>query len=246
MANIENYQDVTSQFSGFPTSVVNRINPMEPTLDVINPYVGQMKDYADAKINVTATLSADESSVIATTETTFGFDEESNEYRIAYVVLEDNVGPYNQRNGLSNATGEEYLSEWFGQSGQVSILHNNVARGIYPETKGLKGSVPTKIKAGETYKYEYTFKLPSNIQDKKNIRIVTLLIDQGTGEIINADQFNFGKSSTGITSLIYDESKPFDVYSISGQKIKTKVNSLKDLPNGIYIINGRKVIINNL
>jgi uncharacterized protein YjdB len=35
---------------------------------------------------------------------------------------------------------------------------------------------------------------------------------------------------------------PFDVYDLSGHKVKSKVNSLDGLPRGIYIINGKKVM----
>ncbi|MBO4811281.1 MAG: C10 family peptidase [Prevotella sp.] len=35
--------------------------------------------------------------------------------------------------------------------------------------------------------------------------------------------------------------KPFDVYTPSGIKVRSKVTSLKNLPKGIYIINGKKV-----
>jgi hypothetical protein len=36
--------------------------------------------------------------------------------------------------------------------------------------------------------------------------------------------------------------EPFDVYNLSGRKVLHQVTSLDGLPNGIYIVKGRKVL----
>ena len=36
--------------------------------------------------------------------------------------------------------------------------------------------------------------------------------------------------------------EPFDVYDLSGRKVLHQVTSLDGLPNGIYIVNGKKVL----
>jgi uncharacterized protein YjdB len=36
--------------------------------------------------------------------------------------------------------------------------------------------------------------------------------------------------------------KPFDVYDLSGRKVLHQVTSLDGLPDGIYIVNGKKVL----
>ena len=36
--------------------------------------------------------------------------------------------------------------------------------------------------------------------------------------------------------------EPFDVYDLSGHKVCHQVTSLEGLPNGIYIVNGKKVL----
>lgn len=46
---------------------------------------------------------------------------------------------------------------------------------------------------------------------------------------------------TGIDLIQYD--KPVDVYNIQGQKVRSNVISLESLPKGVYIINGRKVVV---
>ena len=41
---------------------------------------------------------------------------------------------------------------------------------------------------------------------------------------------------------IQNEKNTFDVYSINGTKLRSRVTSLDDLPRGLYIVNGRKIV----
>jgi len=195
MKNPENYTQIVSQFNSFPGSLINRKKSQDPDYPKVVTLIENMKDLADAKISASATYSkSDNSAVTVSTETVFGYSNDFADYRIAYVVLEDHVGPYVQSNyysgmGLGN---DHYMYEWDQKPGKVKIEFNDVARGIYGGTNGVQGSVPSSVKEGETYHYSYSFNLPKNIQDKKNIRIVTLLIDNNSGEILNADQFKLG------------------------------------------------------
>ena len=50
------------------------------------------------------------------------------------------------------------------------------------------------------------------------------------------------KSSTGIYGVEVSDGEVFDVYNLSGRKVKSKVTSLDGLPRGIYIVKGKKVI----
>lgn len=50
------------------------------------------------------------------------------------------------------------------------------------------------------------------------------------------------KTSTGIQGVVQTDGEPFDVFNLSGQKVKSNATSLDGLPHGIYIINGKKVI----
>jgi hypothetical protein len=48
--------------------------------------------------------------------------------------------------------------------------------------------------------------------------------------------------TTGIEALSQGETKPYDVYDLSGRMVLHQVTSLDGLSNGIYIVNGRKVL----
>ena len=50
------------------------------------------------------------------------------------------------------------------------------------------------------------------------------------------------KTSTGIQDVELTDGEPFDVFNLSGQKVKSNATSLEGLPRGIYIVKGKKVI----
>ena len=50
------------------------------------------------------------------------------------------------------------------------------------------------------------------------------------------------KTSTGIQGVVQTDGEPFDVFNLSGQKMKSNATSLEGLPRGIYIVKGKKVI----
>lgn len=49
------------------------------------------------------------------------------------------------------------------------------------------------------------------------------------------------KSVEGIMAVTF--AKPVDVYSLSGRKLRSQVTAVNDLPRGVYIIEGRKVVL---
>ncbi len=52
-------------------------------------------------------------------------------------------------------------------------------------------------------------------------------------------------STTGIINNIYNKIENVDVYTIDGVKClsKANVNEINALPKGVYIVNGKKIII---
>ena len=42
---------------------------------------------------------------------------------------------------------------------------------------------------------------------------------------------------------VYDDNKPFDVYTLDGKLIRHQVTELKGLPKGIYVVKGRKEVV---
>ena len=69
---------------------------------------------------------------------------------------------------------------------------------------------------------------------------VTVLAASGARSMEGDDD-----ETTGIENLeeVPAATEPFDVYDLSGRKVRSQVTSLKGLPAGIYIVNGKKMII---
>ena len=241
MDNIENYSSVLSYIELFPGCLMNRRSTTTEnvSLDDAETAVLALKDDAIAKIEATASFTDDtQKSVLVKTKTTFGFDESYANYKIAYVVMEDNVGPYIQKNyysGMDLSSGN-YMYEWSTKDASLSITFNDVARGIYPRAGGESGSVPSTVKTGVANDYEFTVNLPSTVSDPKNISIVTLLIDGDSGEILNADKVSVGENTTGIQTLKRSSVEEGKWYNLNGQRVKSPVK-------GVYVKDGKKVLV---
>ena len=59
------------------------------------------------------------------------------------------------------------------------------------------------------------------------------------------EEFFFIDSTTGITNIVYNNSGLADVYTIDGTKrlSKASTDEINALPKGVYIVNGKKIII---
>lgn len=227
MADHENYGPAFSFFPGFPSAVVNR-----DTEYMIDPNQQEMQAaYTKLNKSAIATLSADAlvadddfSYIVVKSSTHFALDSD-HEYRFAYVVVEDEVGPYLQTNGYSGG-GNGTMGGFEKKGSQVSMTYDHVARGIYDSYYGVKGSVPAHITKGEEYSYTYKLNLPNNIQDKKNVKVVVLLINQMTGEIINAKRCTPVKD-TSVSTLVPDACGDPMYYDLNGRQMSTPADGFQ-------------------
>ena len=48
---------------------------------------------------------------------------------------------------------------------------------------------------------------------------------------------------TDINSIMISNGKPFDVYNLQGRKVKANTTSFSGLPSGVYIVNGKKIMV---
>ena len=211
MGNALNYNQILRRLNANPRCIINRTKDMDPYFGDVESIIKDTKDYAESKITASAIFdNADRTSVTVSTEAVFGFSDEGADIRVAYVVVEDHVGPYKQLNYYSFPYSSEMgwwispdpfdpLYDWYMGEPEVETFFNNVARGIYEDADGVRQSIPSTIVAGETYSHQYTIKLPSNIQNKKDIRIITLLIDNKSGEILNADSYDMVEDDEYVT-----------------------------------------------
>lgn len=88
----------------------------------------------------------------------------------------------------------------------------------------------------------------SMMEGKPVVGLYTLVINEGLvknedGDINVAKNltYNLRAQQTSAINTIISEDTPLEIYTLAGQKVKA--TSLKNLPKGIYIINGKKVAL---
>lgn len=69
---------------------------------------------------------------------------------------------------------------------------------------------------------------------------ITLISDEGKTA---ACQVMVSGTADGITEIADPSAVVFDVYDLQGHKVRSRVTTIEGLPRGIYIIGGRKVVI---
>lgn len=166
------------------------------------------------------------------------------------VVLEDGIVSY-QENNFANSDAEG-LGEW-GLNGQYGtyyaypVVHNEVVRGVVGDTfNGTLGMFPQKFEPGLTYSRNYSFSKPAAITDMEKVSVVVMLIDTQTQEVVNATKTKLtvpggGGSGSGIESVVMDQNSDAPIYNAAGVMMNNADG--KKLPAGLYIKNGKKVVI---
>ena len=133
------------------------------------------------------------------------------------------------------------MKEWVDAPVYVQdVTYNHVPVNTYGIKKGIDGSIQYPIVAMQPQHFSdiVTTLNQKVIQDKNNLYAVVLLLNNDTGEIINADRAEimpYG-SNLGITQKPAETSPSHIIYNIKGQRVDRVSN------HGIYIVNGRKVI----
>lgn len=222
---------------------------------------------AEAQVGVCSTVSADGASVELASHTTFSVNDSYQSYSVAYVILEDAIG--------AGQTNYYYQQDMSGEPAELQDLAlkgspyrttlNDVARGIY-NLWGIEGSLPTNIQNGQTYCHKTTVSMPSGIANVENCSVVALLIDNYSGEIVNAAKAKLNEATTGLESLnngtlaaeiavagnaisVKAAQGVATVYATDGKLVaKTSVNGAATLTveKGTYIVrveNGNDVVV---
>lgn len=228
-----------------PSAYLNReFFFLEPSAEYLESlFLEASKNPAAANVTLTADYTTADKVLNVHSIAEFSFDENEAEYAMAYVIIEDQVGPYAQTNYFSGG-GSGDLPGWSNAASKVPHEFDEVARAI-KDVYGIDGSVPEVIKANTGYDYETTLPL-DQVKDINKCEVVAMLLDTTDGHVVNSAKTKISIDGTGVEG-IESESVPaiYRVYNPQGLKVlETKdVTLLKSLPSGIYIINGKKVML---
>lgn len=185
------------QFGSAPASKVNRDKSIYPTKNNFeNYFLYEFKNWSTGKVELSCSLSEDKSTVTAIATTEFAADEEDADYGVAFVLTEDNVGPYRQDN---NYNDNPDFPEYYQKGDPMLMKFNEVARDI-TVWNGAPNSVPTSIKAKENYVYTEEVSL-EHCGKIEQTHLIALLIDRRTNEIVNADMLDLANRLSGIADV---------------------------------------------
>lgn len=254
MATPGTFSSFWNRVTGKPTAFANRDfdNTLSPLPGIFEDIHSNITSQA-AVVDVTASIQYDKTKNTAIVESNlrFVFDYPESDFRIAYIITEDNLGPYNQRNYYSGGSLGECFG-WENKTSYVSIVFNDIARegSVYD---GVEGLIPSEIKAGQIYTPQYELDL-SHVNVPENSKVAVLVINGITGKIANAVQIPVTGHTSGIDGMDADatgnttiatggigciyitSTLPTDIYGIDGRMIiKGTTQGIINASKGIYI-----------
>lgn len=135
----------------------------------------------------------------------------SGEYRVAFILTENNVGLDNnpywiQTNYLSGTKSDDNIGGWSALGSYVTNLrYHDVAR-RYSNYYGHSNSLPATMTAGEEYTFEYTMRIPdtyrqssgmllSEAVDKSRCVVTAVVIDYSTRLAVNSSRTMLGDNA---------------------------------------------------
>ena len=202
--DIGSYSDVINAYaSGYPSSRISRGSySVYPSSSLVYYLNNSLKEVTQGTIELTARWADDtKTAVDFSTTSKFFYNAEGEQYGIAFVLVEDGLkgsgSSWAQRNFLSGESGSGDMSFWYSAGSVVSGLeYDHVAVAAWDVMNGVDGSVTPTIQSGVGQNFSYTGDISTNlhIQDKSKLTAVALLIDRGSGRIVNAAQTTIAES----------------------------------------------------
>lgn len=235
---------------GYPWSYIDRLVGSDPFFGTSGKNFGIESDWLDRRKQfcpVAVNIAVDDNNDTAlSVETEFFFTEnvEDADLSAEFLLLADDMHSpsWEQSNYFSGDHSMQDFPEFdrFVEADDYyADCHFNDVVVYYSASKGEKISLPGTVKEDESVKISYTFpydKCVSNktrenlIQDKKNLSAVVLLINNATGEIMNAAKVKAGDS--GVDNIIAN--------TIAGEPVYYDLNGrvVANPSKGIYIMRG--------
>ena len=154
-------------------------------------------------------------------------DYEEADYRLTYILIENNVhqpgnSDYNQNNAYSGGN----LGEMGGFEDLPFVIpadqmyYQDVVRGYFGDFNGMEGSIPSVIEAGKQISYDFSFEMPENVLVSDNTEVIVLLID-GNNQAINGMKAEIRTGSTGLINVSDMNNDAIEVgrYSVDGVRV---------------------------
>lgn len=233
---------------GYPSGIVDRaVIDIDPS-QFPAAYTSRVAVVRPADVSVTNTWNSSTRAMTVTVTANFAATLSGINWRLAAIVVEDDVtgstSGYNQTNyyaGGANGPmgGYESLPD---PVPAAQMVYDHVGRALLGGWDGQTGTVPTSVTAGGNASHTFNHTLPA-AQDESQVKLVGLIIDQTTGEIINANEVQMALGLTEVNEVF-----EFGLYPNPANDITNIRLMLKEEGNvsiDIYNITGTLVNSNN-
>jgi len=204
MANQEYDAALANFISGYPSGLLNRnTTEVDPGLGSLQPaYLEEVARIPSAKIEVVfQSWNGDTREVNFIASTTFALDMNNANYNVGAVIVENGVtgtsNGYNQVNwysGNANVLIDHEGVNWNNLPNPVpaaSMVYDHVGRTLLGGWEGISGEIPSNVNYATPYNTVFSYTLPASY-DENEIELVVFLIDNATGQIVNANKVDMG------------------------------------------------------
>ena len=224
------YDVPATPHSGVPIVWASRTNKVEGFMS--EPYYQMAKQRgAMMDIDVQAQWNANGKSINVQSTTTFRTNMPNANYALAYVVVEDGMhnASWSQANsfdGLTYLLNENEEMAVFVKGGRVvyGLKYNHVARAFLGIDSGMEGSLPKNVVADRGIKHQAMFEGVGRNwtpQNKKNLRVVVMVLDNSTNSIVNGAHCPIKPyNTTGVaTTKNTDQRVEVARFNLKGQRL---------------------------
>lgn len=212
--------DNGANLSGYPGANVDRaILDASVSDQDFEGYYNQRKDLI-TPVGVAIQTGGSGNNVTVTVNATFrsNFANAGTDYRLGVIISEDNVtgttSTYAQTNYYSSASQNIALNgaghNWQTEPNPVpaaNMEYDHVGRALLGGYTGQAGSVPASITDGQVATYTFNYTVPAT-SVRANMHAVAVVIDQATGEVLNAKEISLATLGLAETSTINMEVFP--------------------------------------
>lgn len=239
--------------SGYPHAGSNR-NAMYWTdpYNISTSYTSIKSRTQDHKfgISLSASYDAATNKINSTTDIYSAEDATAQDFRLAYVVIENLVHRTHAETGITNNyCGYDQINYYaggtngkmYGYENMGSVLNadtmyfNDVARDIQPDYNGIGNVMPSTISEGDHFTYIYSQSMPATVLNKAHAELIVLLLNKD-GVIINADNCYISGTTTGITAVKENGTTADEhYYNLNGMEAAHP-------QKGIFLYHGKKII----
>lgn len=187
---------------GYPMANVDRVKKNLATNFWFEGVNVRQKEPAPASVYVKPTYDA--SSRKLSIDISAGFwTDVMKDYRFAAIIIEDGVtGDNDDYSQVNYYSGK---SAWTGGFAALPnpvpytmIAYNHVARALVGGYLGEEGSLPDTMHTGDSFTYKLSYTVPTDF-DADYMKVVGVIVDGSTGEIVNAIESSYITGKTNAT-----------------------------------------------